>query len=131
MVKRRTMSNSPIWRKGGDLRNRTKAFALKIAALCDSLPNKRSAWVFGDQALRSGASVGAHYREGHRARSTAEFVSKLEVAIQVLDESAYWHELIMEAGLAPEEDVLPILSEADELIRIFVSSVKTAKERGR
>jgi four helix bundle protein len=117
--------------RGQDLKLRTKAFSRAVASLCDSLPNKRSARVFGDQALRSGASVGAHYREGSRARSTAEFISKLEVALQELEETIYWHELIVETELAPEEAVAPILKEADELIRIFTASVLTAKSGAR
>src|ERR1043165_8909379 len=115
--------------RGQQLRDRTQAFALRIASLCYSLPNRRSAWVFGDQALRSGASVGAHYREGCRARSDAEFISKLEVALQELDETSYWHELILGAGLAAQEEVSPILSEAEELTKILVASVLTVKKR--
>jgi four helix bundle protein len=112
-----------------DLLDRTKQFAIKVVKLSDSLPKKRSAYVLGDQALRSGASVGAHYREGHRARSTAEFISKLEVGLQELEETQYWHELLFETGIISENQVRPILNEADELRRIFIASVKTAKER--
>ncbi|MFI5384982.1 MAG: four helix bundle protein [Fimbriimonadales bacterium] len=108
---------------------RTKAFALQIADLCDSLPTKRSARIFEDQALRSGASVGAHYREGCRGRSTAEFITKLEVGLQELEETAYWHELIVGGNLAAESQVAPILREANELTSIFVASVVTAKRR--
>jgi four helix bundle protein len=78
-----------------DLRTRTKQFALRIIRLYGALPSGNVAQVLGKQLLRSGTSVGAHYREGCRARSTAEFVSKLEVGLQELDESAYWLELLV------------------------------------
>ncbi|MBX3120535.1 MAG: four helix bundle protein [Fimbriimonadaceae bacterium] len=112
-----------------DLHRRTKGFAIEVVRLYSSLPNGTVAQIFGKQAVRSGASVGAHYREGYRARSTAEFISKLEVALQELEETCYWHELLVEAGVASKEQVEPILTEAGELTRIFVASVKKAKER--
>ena len=68
-----------------DLRARTKAFALRIVRLYASLPKTTEAQVLGKQLLRSGTSVGAHYREAHRARSDAEFVSKIEIALAELD----------------------------------------------
>jgi four helix bundle protein len=112
-----------------DLRTRTKAFALRIIRLFASLPHRADAQVIGKQVLRSGTSVGAHYREGHRARSTAEFVSKMEVAIQELDETIYWLELLVEAGLVQPDRLAPLCDEAGELLAIFVASVKTAKSR--
>ncbi len=72
-----------------DLRTRTKQFALRVLRLFVALPQTEEARVLGKQVLRSGTSVGAHYREGHRARSTAEFISKLEGGLQELDETAY------------------------------------------
>lgn len=69
-----------------DLRKRTKAFALRIIKLYASLPKTTEAQILGKQLVRSGTSVGAHYREAKRARSTAEFISKVEVALQELDE---------------------------------------------
>ena len=93
-----------------------------------ALPNREVARVLGKQALRSGTSVGAHYREGHRARSTAEFISKLEVALQELDESAYWMELLVEGGVFPPEKIADLLQETSELIAILVTCVKNAKD---
>jgi four helix bundle protein len=81
----------------------------------------------GRQLLRSGTSVGAQYREACRARSPAEFVSKLESANQELDETHYWLELLMEAGLIPKRLLDPLAQEANELIAIFVASAKQAK----
>jgi four helix bundle protein len=110
-----------------DLKKRTKAFALRIVRLYTSLPNTTVAQVLGKQVLRSGTSVGAHYREASRARSTAEFISKLEVAIQELDETLYWLELLEEAAIVRTGQLTDLRAEAEELISIFVSSVRTAK----
>src|SRR5947208_14982998 len=109
-----------------ELRTRTKQFALRIIRLFSALPRTLAAQVLGKQVLRSGTSVGAHYREGHRARSTAEFISKLEVGLQELDESAYWLELLVEGGVFPAEKLADLMQETEELIAILVACVKNA-----
>jgi four helix bundle protein len=86
-------------KKPDDLRSRTKQFALRIIRLFVALPKTTEGQVIGKQLLRSGTSVGAHYREATRARSSAEFISKLEGGLQELDESAYWTELLSESGI--------------------------------
>ena len=113
----------------GDLRERTKAFALRIIRLCSSLPKTSLAQVLGRQVLRSGTSVGAQYREACRARSTAEFISKIEVGLQELEETAYWLELLSDSGVVPAKRLASLRQEADELIAILASSAMTAKER--
>ena len=110
-----------------DLKKRTKAFALRIVRLYTALPKTTVAQVLGKQVLRSGTSVGAHYREASRARSTAEFISKLEVAIQELDETLYWLDLLEEAAIVRPGQLTDLRAEVEELISIFVSSVRTAK----
>ena len=110
-----------------DLSIRTKQYALAIIRFCGTLPRNQDVDVMRRQLLRSGTSVGAHYREGYRARSGPEFVSKMEVGIAELDETSYWLELVAESGLAPSVKPEDIIRETDELIRIFVTSVKTAK----
>ena len=82
-----------------DLRERTKQFALRIIRLYTSLPPKGVTFVLGGQILKSGTSVGAHYREAQRAKSNADFISKIEGGLQELDESTYWLELLSESGL--------------------------------
>ncbi|MCH8979842.1 MAG: four helix bundle protein [Armatimonadetes bacterium] len=114
---------------GEILFKRTKSFALTIIRLYSSLSKDTLSQTLGRQAMRSGTSVGAHYREAYRARSAAEFVSKLEGGLQELEETCYWHELMSESGVVEAEAVAPILDEAEELIRIFVASVKKAKEK--
>ena len=111
-----------------DLVKRTKMFALRIIKLYVSLPKTTQAQVIGKQVLRSGTSVGAHYREAKRARSTAEFVSKIEGALQELDETIYWLELLCESEIVPETRLQSLKTEAEELMRMLVSSAKTAKK---
>ena len=86
-----------------DLRNRTKAFALRVIKLYTTLPKSPEAQVLGKQILRSGTSVGAHYHEACRAKSNADFVSKIEGGLQELEETVYWLELINEASIFPKE----------------------------
>jgi four helix bundle protein len=82
-----------------DLKTRTKRFALDIIQLYSDLPSKTVARVLGDQLLRSGTSVGAHYREAQRAKSVADFISKIEGGLQELEETQYWLELLAESGV--------------------------------
>jgi four helix bundle protein len=113
-----------------DLRARTKAFALRILRLYAALDKTSAeAQILGKQLLRSGTSVGAHHREAHRARSTAEFISKMEGGLQELDETGYGLELLVEGGLVPEARLTDLCRETQELTAIFVSSVRTAKRR--
>ncbi|HEV7922747.1 MAG TPA: four helix bundle protein [Thermoanaerobaculia bacterium] len=113
----------------GDLPVRTKTFALRIIRAFTSLPKTDVSRVLGRQMLRSGTSVGAHGREAFRGRSTAEVISKLEVAIQELDETMYWLELLAEANIVTAGRVEPLLADANELMAILVASVKTIKRR--
>ena len=111
-----------------DLRERTKAFALRIIRLYSALPKTSLAQVLGKQVLRSGTSVGAQYREGCRARLTAEFVSKIESGLQELEETAYWLELLSDSGVLPAKRLAALQQEADELTAILASSAITAKK---
>lgn len=110
-----------------DLRKRTTAFALRIIRMVSVLPSSMEANVLGKQVLRSGTSVGAQYREACRSRSTAEFISKMESAVQELDETAYWMELLADGGVVPPMKLADLRQETEELIAIFTASVKTAK----
>lgn len=112
-----------------DLKIRTKQFALSVVRLYCALPKTTEAQVLGRQALRSGTSVGAQYREATRARSGAEFVSKIECCLQELEETTYWLELMSEAGVLKSARPVDLLQEANELTAIFVASSKTAKKR--
>ncbi len=112
-----------------DLKERTKKFALRVIRPCESLPKGRTADVVGGQLSRCGTSVGANYRAACRGRSTAEFIAKMGVVEEECDESVFWMELIIEAGLMPEERLNDLMREADELLAISVSSIITAREK--
>lgn len=114
-----------------DLKSRTKEFALRIIRLYTALPKSTEAQVIGKQLLRSGTSVGAHYREGTRARSDAEFISKIEGGLQELEESCYWLELLLEAEIMTEKQLFGLMSEANELIAILITCAKNAKANKR
>ena len=109
------------------LRERTMTFGLTVIEMQRKLKQTDEGRVIARQLLRSGTSVGAQYREACRARSVAEFISKCESVLQELDESTYWLEMILRAGLIHKDTVGPVYSEADQLTAMLVSSVKTAK----
>jgi four helix bundle protein len=112
-----------------DLSDRTKLFALRIIRLFSALPNSDLARVIGKQLLRSGTSVGANYREACRARSNAELISKLGIVTQELDETIYWMELLVEGEVVPAARLAELRTEAEELLKIFVTSIRTTKQR--
>ncbi len=111
------------------LKTRTKQYALRIIKLYTKLPNTTVAQVIGKQMLRSGTSVGAHYREATRARSTAEFVSKIDGGLQELDETDYWLELLIGAEIFTSDWLADLLDETNQLIAILTTCSKNAKDR--
>jgi four helix bundle protein len=116
-------------RKKGALALRTKSFALAVIRMFAALPRTEVARILGRQMVRAGTSVGAQYREGSRARSSAEFVSKLESALQELEETQYWLELMTESGVGDADALAAAHREAGELTAMLTASVLTAKRR--
>ncbi len=114
-----------------NLKERTKRFALRIIRLYLALPRSGVAQVLGNQILKAGTSVGAHYREAQRAKSNADFISKIEGALQELDETIYWIELISEANIMSQRRLKPLHEEAVELLAILVTIAKKVKSKGR
>ena len=112
-----------------DLRDRTKKFAIRIIRLSVSLPSGREADIIGKQVLRSGTSVGAQFREAYRAKSKADYISKLTGSIQELDETQYWLELLIEAKIVEEHLLLPLIQEAEELLAIITTIIRKVKEK--
>ena len=110
-----------------ELRDRTKAFALRVIKLVDALPNTPGGRVIRNQLLRCGTSVGANYRAAKRAKSTADFISKMGTIEEETDESMYWMELIMETELLKEDLISDLYQEADEILAMVVASIKTAR----
>lgn len=112
-----------------ELGPRTKDFALKVIRLNAALPKTTEAQVIGKQLLRSGTSVGAHYREARRAKSDADFMSKIEGGLQELDETGYWLEILGDADIVQSQRLRPLWDEVEELIAIFVTLVKKVKNK--
>src|SRR6266404_7783023 len=104
-----------------DLRVRTKQFALRVIRLFSALPKRPEADVLGKQVLRSGTSVGANFREAHRARSDAEFISKLGDCLKELEETGYWLELLVDAEIVQPERLASLQDECNKLIAILTT----------
>lgn len=111
-----------------DLTVRTKAFAVRVIGMYSKLQkNDTVAQVLGKQVLRSGTSVGANYREASRARSKAEFVSKIGDCLKEIDETAYWLELLVDSGCVSATQMAALLDETGQLVAIFAAIHKKAK----
>jgi four helix bundle protein len=111
-----------------EMKQRTKLFALGVIRLTESLPKERTAEVLGRQLLRSGTSVGSNYRSACRAKSIADFISKMGIVEEEVDESLYWMELFIEAGIEVGINMKALMREAEELLAITVASIKTARK---
>ncbi|HSE50031.1 MAG TPA: four helix bundle protein [Terriglobales bacterium] len=110
-----------------EFKNRTKQFALRVIKLFRALPRTEEARVIGRQLLRSGTSVGANYRAACRGRSRAEFIAKLGIVVEELDESVYWLELLVESGIVRAERLALLTNETNELLAIFAAAQLTAR----
>ena len=114
-----------------EMKNRTKQFALRVLKIADAIPVNRSGNAIANQIVRSGTSVAANYRALCRAKSRADFVNKTSIVEEEADESSFWLELIVDAGLLTAARVQPLLDEADEITAILVASRKTAIANAR
>jgi four helix bundle protein len=111
-----------------DLKPRTKAFALRVIRMYSKLAkNDTVAQVLGKQVLRSGASVGANYREASRSRSKSEFISKIGDCLKEIEETEYWLELLLDSGCVSETKMADLLDETRQLIAIFTTIDKRSK----
>ena len=110
-----------------ELRERTKLFGLRIVKMLVAWPKSDEARVLGTQVLRSGTSVGANYREAHRARSKAEFISKVGDCLKELDETAYWLELLTESGIVKPTKLAALQDETNQLLAILTTISKNTK----
>jgi four helix bundle protein len=111
-----------------ELRDRTKAFALRVIRLFRSLPYRTDTQVLGKQLLRCGTSVAANYRAAGRARSKAEFVARIAIVAEEADEAVLWLELLIESGIIKSEMTVALLKEAKELAAILTASRATARK---
>ncbi len=112
-----------------DLKQRTRQFAVRVIRLVEALPRGRAADVIARQVMRSASSVGANYRAACRGRSKAEFVAKMGIVEEEIDECVYWLELMIDSGIMKKQRLAALLAEANELTAIVVASIKTAKRR--
>ena len=110
-------------------KQRTKGFALSVIRLVETLTRNRTAEVLGRQLLRAGTSVGANYRAACRGKSTSDVVAKLSIVEEEADESIYWIELLVEAGVVAPDSVGVTKKEANELLAMTVASIKTLRAR--
>ena len=111
------------------LKQRTKQFALRIIKLARAMPSKDPvSEVIQKQILRSGTSVGANYRAACRAKSTPDFINKMKIVEEETDESMFWMELIQEAEILPASRISSLYQESDEILRIVVQSILTARK---
>lgn len=110
-------------------KTRTKKLAVAIIHQTEKLPKSLASDVIGKQLVRSGTSIGANYRAACRAKSTADMINKMKIVEEESDETEYWLELLVEAGLVPESQIADIYKETDEILSMTVASIKTLRNR--
>jgi four helix bundle protein len=110
-----------------EMKTRTRAFALRVIRLANSLPNTPAGNVIRNQMVRCGASVGANYRAACRAKSKPDFISKMGTVEEEADETMYWIDLSIDAGLMKQRRVQGLIDEANEILSVVVSSINTAR----
>lgn len=111
----------------GKLKDRTRAFALGIIRFVETLPRTTPGRVIGNQLLRSGTSVAANYRAATRARSRREFIAKLGIVEEEGDETLFWIDLAVDATLSTDGQAMDLRREANEIVAMVVSSIRTAR----
>jgi four helix bundle protein len=110
-----------------DLKQRAKAFALRVVKLVESLPRSQTGRTLGNQLLRSATSVAANYRAACRARSNADFIAKMGIVEEETDESVFWIEMLVDTQLIARSRVEDLIDEGSQLTAIWVSSINTAR----
>ncbi len=110
-------------------KDRTRNFALQAIRLVEALPRSKTAEILGRQLMRSATSVGANYRAACRGKSAADVVAKLSIVEEEADESMYWMDLLVDAGILVPDRIKTLRKEADELLAMTVASIKTLRKR--
>ncbi|MFZ2642154.1 MAG: four helix bundle protein [Verrucomicrobiia bacterium] len=110
-----------------EFKRRTKQFGLRVIKLAAVLPREMAAQVIGKQLLRTAISVGSNYRAACRGKSVTDVINKLGIVEEEADESVYWLEMLIEAGLMPETRLKDLLREANEIVAMTVASIKTLR----
>ena len=112
-----------------ELQNRLRSFSLRLVPLCEALPKKKISLIIEHQLLRSGFSAAANYRSACNAQTKKSFLSKLSIALEEIDESVFWLEMIRDANLLPESKLILVINEAIELTKILGASRRTATQK--
>ncbi len=110
-----------------ELQDRTKRFAVAVVRFFSRLPQTEAASVIGRQLLRAGTSVAANYRAACRARSAADFISKISIVLEEADETLFWLELLVDADIIESPLTPRLTAECHQLLKIFSASLATAK----
>ena len=109
------------------LRDRTKAFAVRVVKVYRSLPYRTDAQVLGKQLLRCGTAVAANYRAACRARSKAEWIAKIGIVVEEADEAVFWLEMLSDCEIVSRERLKELTAEAQKLSALFTASQHTAR----
>jgi four helix bundle protein len=112
-----------------ELQNRLKTFALRLIPLCEALPKKKISAIIESQILRSGFSAAANYRSACNAQSKKSFIAKLSIALEEIDESVFWLEIIRDVNLLPQSKLDLIIVEGVELTKILGASRRSARQK--
>ncbi|QUC68656.1 four helix bundle protein [Aristaeella hokkaidonensis] len=110
---------------------KSKAFAVRIIRLAQHLTEEKKEKVLSRQVLRSGTSIGANVKEAVRGQSTADFLSKMQIALKEASETEYWLELLAETDYLSEKASDSVLKDCRELIRLITSIVRSTKENNQ
>ncbi len=112
-----------------EFKRRTKQLGLRVIKVVEALPRSSAAEVIGKQLLRSATSIGANYRAACRAKSVPDIINKLKVVEEESDETLYWLEMLIEAGLIPQPRLADLMSETNEILAMTVASLETLRQR--
>ena len=111
-----------------ELKLRFRSFSNRIVRMVDAMPNTISSVAIAKQIVRSGTSPYANYRAACLGKSDKDFLNKLKMVEEELDETLHWLELIMEGGLLPQSRIQPLYDECTELLKITVSSIVSTRK---
>ena len=106
----------------------SKAFAVDIIGLCESLRERRKATAILNQLLRSGTSIGANIHEANYASSKADFINKFQIALKECYETDYWLEIFHDSRMISDEEYSNMFSQCSKLRKLLIASITTAKK---
>jgi four helix bundle protein len=111
------------------LLDKSEAFSGRILKMYKYLSSDKNELIISKQILRSGTSIGANISESRNAQSNADFINKLNIALKEADETLYWIKILHNGEYINEKEYESIYNDADELVKLLVSSIKTLKQK--